>query len=189
MTQSTNPLDRIRIERHWAMPSKHTFSIKPIDRLLVRVVQSMRSRHGEMPVVDPFCCGNRRFADITNDLDPSVEADYHEDAIDFLRRFDNGTVAGVLFDPPYSPRQVSESYRRLGRSVNMETTQASYWSKLKSEIGRIVAPKGLCVTCGWNSGGIGRSNGFAIAEILLVPHGGWHNDTICVVEDKVDDCK
>ena len=26
--------------------------------------------------------------------------------------------------------------------------------------------------------------GFEIQEILLVPHGGWHNDTIVVVERK-----
>jgi hypothetical protein len=26
--------------------------------------------------------------------------------------------------------------------------------------------------------------GFNITRILLVPHGGWHNDTICTVEVK-----
>ena len=31
-------------------------------------------------------------------------------------------------------------------------------------------------------GGIGKNNGFKIVEILLVPHGGWHNDTIVTVE-------
>ena len=33
--------------------------------------------------------------------------------------------------------------------------------------------------------GIGKKYGFEIEEILLVPHGGWHNDTIVVVERKV----
>lgn len=41
------------------------------------------------------------------------------------------------------------------------------------------------ITCGWNSGGIGQGLGFEIQEILLVPHGGWHNDTIVVVDKKV----
>ena len=42
------------------------------------------------------------------------------------------------------------------------------------------------MTNGWNSGGIGKSYGFKIARILLVPlpHGGWQNDTICTVEIK-----
>ena len=37
-----------------------------------------------------------------------------------------------------SPRQVSECYKNLNQTVNMETTQASYWSKQKEQIGRIV---------------------------------------------------
>ena len=84
-----------------------------------------------------------------------------------------------------SPRQVSECYKNLGQTVNMETTQASYWSKQKAEIGRLVKQGGYVVTCSWNSGGIGKKYGFEIVEILLVAHGGWHNDTIVVVERKV----
>lgn len=43
---------------------------------------------------------------------------------------------------------------------------------------------GIVITCGWNSGGIGKKYGFEIEEILLVAHGGWHNDTIVVVDRK-----
>ena len=95
------------------------------------------------------------------------------------------SVDTVLYDPPYSPRQVSECYKNLGQTVNMQTTQASYWSKQKEQIGRIVKPNGIVITCSWNSGGIGKKYGFEIEEILLVPHGGWHNDTIVVVEKKI----
>lgn len=66
----------------------------------------------------------------------------------------------------------------------MTTTQASYWSKQKAEIGRIVKIGGIVITCGWNGGGIGQKYGFEIDEILLVPYGGWHNDTIVTVEHK-----
>lgn len=84
-----------------------------------------------------------------------------------------------------SVRQVSECYKKVGRTVNMETTQASFWSKLKKEIKRIVKPNGIVLSFGWNSGGIGKTNGFLIEEILLVNHGGPHNDTICVAEKKL----
>lgn len=57
--------------------------------------------------------------------------------------------------------------------------------KAKEQIGRIVKKEGVVITCSWNSGGIGKKYGFEIEEILLVPHGGWHNDTIVVVERKV----
>lgn len=57
--------------------------------------------------------------------------------------FEDESVDTVLYDPPYSPRQVSECYKNLGQAVNMQTTQASYWSKQKEQIGRIVKPNGI----------------------------------------------
>ena len=84
-----------------------------------------------------------------------------------------------------SPRQVSEVYTRLGMTVNMETTQASFWSNMKKEIGRITKMYGIVISCGWNSGGVGKKYGFELLEVLMVPHGGQHNDTIVTVERKV----
>ena len=121
----------------------------------------------------------------TNDIDPQYETDYSLDALDFLKVFDEGSVNLVLYDPPYSPRQVSEVYKKLGMSVNMQTTQASYWGNQKKEISRIVKVGGYVMTFGWNSGGIGKTKGFEIVEILMVAHGGWHNDTIVTIEKKV----
>ena len=121
---------------------------------------------------------------ISNDLDLTYDTDYHLDALDFLKQFDDESVDFILYDPPYSPRQVSEVYKKLDKTVNMKTTQASYWSNHKKEIGRIVKKGGKVITFGWNSGGIGKKYGFDIIRILMVSHGGWHNDTICTVEVK-----
>lgn len=60
-----------------------------------------------------------------------------------------------------------------------------FWSDQKKEIGRIVKKDGRVISFSWNSGGIGKKYGFKIEEILIVAHGGWHNDTICVVERKI----
>jgi hypothetical protein len=168
----------ITMSRAWAMPSKDTFSIKPIHELV------MRLRDQSTVSVDPFSNG-KYYAQHTNDLDLSKKASRHLDAVDFLREQPDGFCDLMLFDPPYSPRQVSECYKKLGKTVNMQTTQSSYWTKLKKEIARIVKPGGKVLTCGWNSGGIGKTLGFEIEEILLVAHGGWHNDTICTVERKL----
>lgn len=164
------------IKRKWAMPNSKTFSIKPIQDLINKYVKGV--------VIDPFA-NDSKIANITNDLDPQYQTTYHLDALDFLKLFDDNSVDVVLYDPPYSPRQVSECYKKLDMSVNMKTTQSSYWSNHKKEIGRIVKKNGICITCGWNSGGIGKKYGFKIIEILLVPHGGWHNDTIVTVEQKI----
>lgn len=159
------------------MPNKQTFEIKPIKELIERHKKSGVS-------IDPFANKNR-VALITNDLDPQYDCDYNLDAKDFLASFEDSSVDLIYFDPPYSPRQVSECYKKLGKTVNMETTQASFWSNMKDEIARIAAP-GCKVLCfGWNSMGIGKNRGFEMIEILLVGHGGAHNDTICTVEIKL----
>ncbi len=44
---------------------------------------------------------------------------------------------------------------------------------------------GYAISFGWNSSGFGKKRGFEIIEILLVAHGGRHNDTIVTVERKV----
>lgn len=167
----------MQMDRKWAMPNKHTFSIPPIRQLIEEEIT-------EGLWIDPFA-NESRLASVTNDLNEDFDTDYHVDALDFLKMFDDRSVDGVLYDPPYSPRQVSECYKALGLSVNMETTQASYWTKQKKEISRIVKEGGKVISFGWNSGGIGTKNGFEITRILLVAHGSHHNDTICTVERKI----
>ena len=165
----------IKINREWAMPNSNTFSIKPIRELIERYLSGT--------IIDLFANQNK-LATITNDLDPQYDTDYHMDATEFLKMLDNNSADVVLWDPPYSPRQIMECYKKFNMTVNMQTTQASYWSKQKEQIARIVKPNGIVITCGWNSGGIGKKYGFKIIEILLVAHGGWHNDTIVTVERK-----
>jgi len=167
----------MEINRIWAMPNKHTFDIKPIKELIAKY------HNNDLYSIDPFANKNKT-AKITNDLDESFDTKYHMDALDFLKMFFDNSVDIVYYDPPYSPRQVSESYKKLGRSVNMQTTQSSFWGNMKKEISRITKKGGIVISCGWNSGGIGKTNGFEIIEILLVPHGGNHNDTIITVERK-----
>ena len=134
--------------------------------------------------IDPFA-NNNKIASITNDLDPQYQTDFTMNALDFLKQFKDKSVFGILFDPPYSPRQVSECYKSLGMTVNKQTTQGSFWSSLKKEISRIVMDDGYCISFSWNSGGIGKKYGFEIQEIKLIAHGGNHNDTIVVVDKKM----
>ena len=169
----------MKIERAWAMPNKNTFSIKPIKQLLTEEVDNKNNLW-----IDPFANTNK-WGNITNDLNPEYDTDYHLDALDFLIPFEGESVDGVLFDPPFGPRQVSECYKGFGIPVTMQTTQASFYTNIKKEIARIVKPNGKVISFGWNSGGIGKTNGFTITRILLVAHGGWHNDTICTVEVKI----
>lgn len=162
------------IERKWAMPNKWTFTIKPIRELLQEELT-------DGLWVDPFA-GENSPATITNDLNPARPTDYHMDALEFLKMFDDESVDGVLFDPPYSPRQVRECYDSIG--IEKWDGKVNFWSDCKNEIARIVKKGGKVLCFGWNSMGIGKTRGFEMTRILLVPHGGNKNDTICTVEIK-----
>lgn len=177
MAQRVNDTSKIRIERVWSMPNKNTFEILPIKKLIAEEVDLSKYW------IDPFANRNK-VATVTNDLSLEYDTDYHLDALEFMKLFEDNSVDGVLYDPPYSPRQVSECYNDVGYNVTWDTTKASFWGNHKREISRIVKIGGKVITFGWNSGGIGYKYGFEIERILLVPHGGWHNDTICTVEVK-----
>ena len=99
--------------------------------------------------------------------------------------FDDKDIDVVLYDPPYSLRQVVECYKSVGIEVTKETTQSSWRRKHLDEISRIVKPEGLVFSFGWNSSGAGKKRGFKQIEILLVSHGGSRNDTIVTVEKKI----
>jgi hypothetical protein len=164
------------------MPNAHTFEVAPIGGLI-------RWHLAESDVsVDPFA-RNNRWATHTNDLNPATLAEHHLEALEFLELLHAQDVVAdlVLFDPPYSPRQIAECYQSIGLVVNgMEATQASRWAEWKRGIAKICKAGSRVISCGWNTNGIGIGLGFEIEEILLVAHGGWHNDTIVTVERRVE---
>lgn len=160
------------------MPNSRTFSIKPIKDLLDRYIIP-----GQV-VIDPFA-NDAKYGTITNDLNPRFNITYHMDALDFLKQIEDNSADVVLYDPPYSLRQVKECYEGVGITVTSEHTKASWRAKHLDEIRRILKSEGFCICYGWNSNGVGKKRGFEMIEVLLVPHGGSKNDTIVTVERKL----
>lgn len=173
----------IKMTRVWAMPNKETFTIKPIKNLIEKYVNNTEIW------VDPFVRNSifKHQMKLCNDLSPEFEATNHMDATEFLATIPENYCDGVLFDPPYSPRQITECYKSIGKKTTMTDTQSSFYSNSKKQVARIVKKGGIVISFGWNSSGIGKTLGFEIIEILLVPHGGAHNDTIVTVERKIRD--
>lgn len=169
----------MKIGREFAMPNKKTFSIPPIERFLRRHLLE------GWTVVDPFA-GGTSWATHTNDLNPAFE----QTGMDAEQYLDMLIVDGlradaVILDPPYSPRQISECYESVGRSVGMKDTQnARLYKACKDRMTCLLKPNGVALSFGWNSMGFGLTRGFDMVEILLVPHGAAHNNTICVAEVK-----
>jgi len=169
----------VSFSRVWAMPNRWTFRIKPIAELLSRYVGNGKGW------VDPFA-GMSSPAETTNDLNPKVNAQWHLDALDFLRILPVDSYKGLLFDPPYSPRQVKECYDSVGRHMEQDDALLGYKRGLyKEQINRILPLGAIVISCGWNSVGMGKKMGFEVVEGLLVCHGSDHNDTIVTVEVRV----
>lgn len=169
----------ILFRRAWAMPNANTFSIP--------VVRSLLDSYVTEGWVDPFSrMTPYRDLCITNDLNPDFDADFNIEALDFLRKLRGEKYKGLLFDPPYSPRQVSECYRGVGLKVSSKTTQSSWWTERKNASTDLIEVGGYAITFGWNSNGFGKNRGFELIEVMMVAHGGHHNDTIITVEKRVD---
>jgi len=150
----------IKIERVWAMPNSETFKIPPIAKLI---------QEERLPgiTIEPFPYQSK------------VEC------FDYFSTFKDESADFGLIDPVYSLRQRSECYKEFGVKVTGWHTSAGWTSKVKDEVARIIKPGGKTITFGWNSAGIGLKRGFEQTRILIVCHGGDHNDTICTVERKM----
>ena len=154
------------------MPSRWTFSIPPIAAFIDRWAAGVAA--------DPFCGASER-AHFRNDLGrggmPAAEW------CETLLVTHEGLLDTVYFDPPYSPRQISECYKGIGLKASTRDTQnAALYASVRAPLGRLLKPGGVALSFGWQSSGFGKS--YRTEEILLVQHGGAHNDTICIAQRK-----
>lgn len=158
----------------WSMPNRWTFSMPPVRAFLDRWLSGCEI------IIDPFC-GESSIGTLRNDL--------ARGGIDAAQWCDSllptmcGQADAVLFDPPYSPRQITECYKSIGRKATTSDTQnASLYRKVRGPLAMLLRPGGIAMSFGWQSSGFGKD--WHTEEILLVRHGGAHNDTICVAQRK-----
>ncbi|GAH30178.1 unnamed protein product [marine sediment metagenome] len=173
----------MKISRVWAMPSSETFSILPIRNFVFKYLNKSHIS------IDPFA---RNFTSptYTNDLNPNTKAKYHLDSLNFLQILKQKSIKAdlVIFDPPYSPRQIKECYEGIGLKMNgREALRTASWKAEKDVIDQLLKPNGIFLWFNWNSAGMGQKRNYKILEILLVCHGSGHNDTICMAEQKMPD--
>jgi hypothetical protein len=114
------------------------------------------------------------------DLNKDVPAHYYMDAYEFvLMAKQNGwKYDTVIFDPPYNLRKSREKYFGV---------YTSELRKIKTVLPEIINIGGTVISYGYDSVGMGRTRGFVKVHVCLVCHGGDHNDTICLIEKKVQE--
>ena len=163
------------------MPSADTFDCPHIEGFVRKYLAQSKVS------VDPFA-RNKPWATHTNDLNPNTMAKSHLDAEAFLIGLaSNGVKADlILFDPPYSPRQISECYKEAGLKVTMQDTQnAALYKRVRDAAMPILDVGGIVLSFGWNTCGMGTKRGFEPLEVLIVDHGGAHNSTLCLAERRL----
>lgn len=168
----------MELNRVWSMPNKWTFEIPPIRKLIYKYGGDFKGW------IDPFA-GKKSPAEIRNDLNPEMSAEYHLPAKEFAKQL-MSQYNGCLFDPPYSNRQIKECYESLGLIFSKKDGQ-SLFQKEKKIFSPLVKVGGYVICFGWNSNGFGIHLGFELIEVLLVSHGSMHNDTIITVEQKIQE--
>ena len=173
----------LNITRVWAMPDRETFSMQPIGDLVKRYLRESKIS------VDPFE-RNKRWATYTNDLNPQTEAEYHMDALDFLRmlreKLGEQGADLVIFDPPYSPTQIKRVYDSIGLNVGEEEAWRTHgWKKERDVINELLNIGGIVISCGWNSQGMGEGRAYEKEELLITCCGAGHNDILTLVERKL----
>ncbi|QKJ32836.1 hypothetical protein HQ865_24795 [Mucilaginibacter mali] len=153
--------DHIRCPLH-----RYTFSVKAIRHW---VEQTCEGR-----VLNLFAGETRlNVNEVRNDLDPDMPADFHEDALIFLRGWTGEAFNTILLDPPYAYRKSMELYKGM---------ICSPFRQLKDAIPACLAPNGLVITFGYHSIVMGVNRGFTLECLALFSHGGAIHDTIAAAE-------
>jgi len=168
----------LSFNRVFARANAQTFLIPPITNLLEQYVGDGKGW------VDPFA-GDNSPAEWTNDADPTKKTTHHLEAVDFCESLNGCQFNGVLIDPPYSYRQITEHYRCRGVKATYKDTSYNFYGRVYEAIAPKIVLGGLAISFGWNSNGIGKKRGFELIDGLIVAHGLHHNDTIVTVELKV----
>lgn len=152
---------------HFQCPlHRYTFSVKPIRQWV--------EQRCEGQVLNLFAGQTMLQVNETrNDLDPVMPANYHLDALDFLRSWQGKKFDTILLDPPYAYRKSMEMYKGI---------ICSPFRQLKDEIPHCLEPGGIVITFGYHSVVMGKTRRFGLERIALFSHGGAIHDTIATVE-------
>ena len=115
---------------------------------------------------------------VRNDMDEDKDADIHIDATNCREHFSDGSFDTLILDPPYNVRKAREKY---------EGEYMGSFKRVKDQSQHLIKPAGgKVITFGYDSTGMSKSRGFEKQKVALINHKGDHNDTICVIERRVN---
>jgi len=150
---------------------------KPFDnphirQIIDRMIRTVTTLNPGAPLIcDPFA--NKSFTSglyncITNDLNPEFDTTFNLEFHDFAKKMKDNCMKFdlILFDPPYSLRQLKEQYNGIGKDLELWQTH-NMWSKGKDDLIDCLIEGGYIISFGWHSSGWGKKRGMVKKEIHL----------------------
>lgn len=168
MTLEEFPVMTFRVSSitHTPFDNPHIRSI--IDRVMYKLNCELQ---GEVSICDPFareCFTNQLENCVTNDMNPAFDTDYNLEFQEFAK-----VMSGcqqefdlILFDPPYSLRQLKEHYDGIGSKMAHWQSQ-NMWREGKDLLARQVRVGGYVISLGWTTSGFGKKRGFKKVAIHI----------------------
>jgi predicted methyltransferase len=130
-------------------------------------------------VLNLFAGKNRLNLDeVRNDIDKTMIADFHKDALDFVLEWKGEKFDTIILDPPYSYRKSMEMYNG---------NRNSRFKLIADNINKILKEEGLIIVFGYHSSFMGKRRGFGLKELCVFAHGGSQHCTIGIIETKLQE--
>lgn len=110
--------------------------------------------------------------EVRNDIDKDMLADYHLDALEFMKQCED-KFDTIILDPPYAYRKAMEMYK------------GNYMSKFKliaEEIPMLLKKDGRVISFGYHTTFMGKKRGFELKKLCIFAHGGAQHATIGIIE-------
>lgn len=110
--------------------------------------------------------------EIRNDIDESMLADYHLDALEFVKQCQDNFDT-IILDPPYAYRKAIEMYK------------GNYTSKFKliaDEVPRLLKDGGKVISFGYHTTFLGKKRNAELYKLCVFAHGGAQHATIGIIE-------
>ena len=164
----------------WSMPNKWTFKMKPVDKFISSEILNAKK------ILIPFA-GETRFSnahdityiDIEEDRPkPYILGDCRDVMEDLIKQKKKYNL--IILDPPFTFFQAVRTYN------NQKMQDISYIRNLTD---KLLFKGGIVISCGFNSTGMNSkkyNRKYEKIKLLLVNHGGSHNDTIILKERKLN---
>jgi hypothetical protein len=111
--------------------------------------------------------------EVRNDLDELALAEYHMDAVDFVKQWQGDKFNTIILDPPYAYRKAMEMYN------------GNYTSRFKilaDIIPGILLSDNRVISLGYHSTFLGKRRHAELTTLCVFAHGGAQHSTIGIVE-------